>query len=118
MSARTEKRRQHNANILKSQAMRAYSSDLDSIWPASDSPNPHGGPSRMQTFNVLDVMALDARLALKEYELASCQLDRIQPISEAPNPKGPRVMRFYNVIDVMALSDGIRTAAAAPTGPV
>ncbi|KAJ7685428.1 hypothetical protein DFH06DRAFT_42548 [Mycena polygramma] len=54
--------------------------------------------------------------AMKRFSLEACQLDRIDPVSEGPNPYGgTTLMRYYNLRDVQALVASIATALAAPT---
>ncbi|KAJ6597167.1 hypothetical protein DFH09DRAFT_1404085 [Mycena vulgaris] len=99
--------------LYKSYGMGA--SDLASILPVSDEPNPRHYKMRMKTYNVADVEALARRLkssaassypvsrtasglaipngsnimrttAMKEFGLSSPQMDRLVPVKVVPNP--------------------------------
>ncbi|KAJ7444852.1 hypothetical protein FB451DRAFT_1412975 [Mycena latifolia] len=138
--------------ITKTDARKKYglaASDLDSILPVTDKPNPKNSTTRVKTYNVADVATLARRLkstaasssrtsggsssssqlaiakgpsimrttAMKRFKLAPCQMDRLVPVKEAPNPHptatGPT--RYYNLCDVQALVDSVAAAAASPT---
>ncbi|KAJ6463839.1 hypothetical protein C8R47DRAFT_77429 [Mycena vitilis] len=121
-------------------------SDLDSILPVSVQRNPRHYHMSVTTYNVRDVEALAQRIrnapqasssasvstakfavpngkqimrttAMNEFGLKPCQMDRIKPVKEMPNPHRSGTMRFYNRCDVQALATSIATAAAAPTAP-
>ncbi|KAJ6463838.1 hypothetical protein C8R47DRAFT_1224997 [Mycena vitilis] len=115
--------------------------DLDSILPVRVEHNPRHFYMDVTKYNVKDVDALARRIcnasqasgstvqfaaanggqimrttAMKEFKLKPCQMDRIQPVSEGPNPhRSNATMRFYNRCDVKALATSIATAAANPT---
>ncbi|KAK7042326.1 hypothetical protein R3P38DRAFT_2889797 [Favolaschia claudopus] len=121
--------------------------DLDSILPVSVEPNPRNSGSLVTKYNEYDVKTLSERLsvaipihqgpgrqpglaasngkerisaskAMSEFKLVTCQLNRIMPISEQPNPyPGAAPIRYFNYRDVKALSDSIDKAAKSPCAP-
>ncbi|KAJ7775149.1 hypothetical protein B0H16DRAFT_87393 [Mycena metata] len=134
--------------IMGSKACKQFklaASDLNSILPISDESNPHNSRLRIKKYNVADVRALAGRLrsnsnssasgstttlavatgpsimrtnAMKEFKLASCQMDRIKPVRMLPNShRTGQFTKWYNRCDVKALADSIAQAAAAPAGP-
>ncbi|KAJ7087783.1 hypothetical protein C8R44DRAFT_593827, partial [Mycena epipterygia] len=138
----------HNGRwITKTDAVKRYnlaSSDLDSILPVTDQPNPRNSTGRMKTYNIVDVAALARRLqstapsasasstsrlapvngrnimrttAMKEFGLKSCQMDRLKPVKETPNlhANAKGPTRWYNHCDEGELADSVTTAAASPT---
>ncbi|KAF9019765.1 hypothetical protein BDZ89DRAFT_308967 [Hymenopellis radicata] len=117
--------------ITKTDAIKTYklaSSDLDSILPITDDPNPRQYGMRMKKYNRKDVEELAQRLrtnsqaseststtelavangpqimrttAMNNFGLKSCQMDRLKPVKVLPNPyKSGQTMRFYNRCDV------------------
>ncbi|KAJ7444851.1 hypothetical protein FB451DRAFT_1433822 [Mycena latifolia] len=131
----------NGATILRTEATKQYrlgSSDLDSILPVSV--RPHGQNLR-QEYNVVDVIALDARLnsalphiweratengpqihfieAMKRFKLRPTQMYRIKPVSDAPNNSNRtgRPYGIYNLCDVERLSASVKAAASSPSPP-
>ncbi|KAK4701033.1 hypothetical protein P7C70_g5204, partial [Phenoliferia sp. Uapishka_3] len=88
--------------ITKTDAKRKYKlapSDLATILPISCQPNPHGGPNRVEKYNIADVEVLVDRLkdAGGAEGAAGSSTAASPPVPGAPHglaaPNGPRILR-------------------------